>query len=385
MNMKPSLRIIVKYPLIFVFFMICFGAFLTYLIKPDAQFSQMENRYLTTRPAISLQTLLDGTFMSNFETYCNEQVPLRNALVRGKAAVSQAQFRCENDGVSKGKDGYLFDKTLSRSNQFSKNVSAISNFAKNMSDRQREVYITIAPTSVWINEDKLPKGMPVLDEAECSNELTLALNDGEIDDNVHTVYLYDVLKASEEKQLYYRTDHHWTSDAAYIAYGKIMEEMGLKPQDISSYARLEARDFLGTSYAKFKGFGVEADTIGYYDFPIKELRLEKQTVNNLYDLQKFDTYDKYGAFMYGNDGKYEVVCGDEDVENGADLIIVKDSYANCLIPYLTMNFNDIIVVDLRYYGSSLNELIDENADAKILLLYNWSFVNEDNHFYKLVK
>lgn len=398
--MKEFVRKTTEYPLVTVFFVLCFAAFISYIVKPDTEFSAMENRYLTGRPSVNFASLADGSFMSNFETFCNEQVPIRNALVKGKAILEQVQLKCENDGIAKGADGYLFDKTLSESGQLGKNISAITNFAKLMNEKGREVYITIAPTAVWINADKLPKGMPVLDEADCSNELSLALNNGNLTDKAHMIYLYEDLKARENEQLYYRTDHHWTTLGAGIAYGKIMEEMGLEKKDISAYEKHERSDFLGTSYAKFKGIGVKEDTIEYYDVPIEELRLEKQTVNTLYDLEKLDTYDKYAAFMYGNDGMYEVITQNaakaekseeltkavEDTAfDGADLIVVKDSYANCLIPYLAMNFNDIIVVDLRYFGGSLQEVMDNNESARILLMYNWSFVNEDNHFYKLVK
>ena len=388
MNNKKIFSKLIEYPLVSIFFALIIGFFAAYLIKPDSQFSEMENRTLMGRPQFSMSRLLDGTFMTDFETYCNEQIPFRNAFVRGKAVLEQAKFSSENDGIAKGGDGYLFDKTLGCGTHLSQNISAITNFAKEASAKNREVFITVAPTSVWINEDKLPCGMPVLDEELCSDLLDKSLAASDISADIHNVKLYDELMQHHDEALYYKTDHHWTTKAAGYAYAKIMEEMGLEPQNIEAFEMHEVGDFYGTSYAKYKGVGIGPDTITYYDVPIEELKLEKGSVNTLYDCDKFDTYDKYAAFMYGNDGFYEVKTGAhsaENRENGADLIILKDSYANCLIPYLAMNFNDIMVVDLRYFGGSLSQIIDDNANAKILLMYNWSFVNEDNHFYKLVK
>ena len=389
MNSRKIISKIIEYPLVPIFFALCIATFATYLIKPDSQFSEMENRTLMRRPQVSIAGLLDGTFMNDFETFCNEQIPFRNAFVKTKAVLEQAKFSSENDGIAKGRDGYLFDKTLSTNSRLSQNISAITNFAKEASAKEREVYIAIAPTSVWINEDKLPCGMPVLDEAHCSELFAKSINAANVSANIHCVSLYDELMAHRDEMLYYRTDHHWTTKAAGYAYAQIMDEMGIEPESIEIYTKHEVSDFYGTSYAKYKGIGITPDIITYYDVPIEELRLEKKSVSTLYDCDKFDTYDKYSAFMYGNDGMYEVITkAEQNAENhteGADLIILKDSYANCLIPYLAMNFNDIIVVDLRYFGGTLSQIIDDNENARILLMYNWSFVNEDNHFYKLVK
>lgn len=390
-----------SYPMFWCFFGLCFAVFFAYLIKEDTEFSELENRYLTGRPSISFESIADGTFMDNFETYCNEQIPLRSVLVRGKAALEQLTLKCENDGMSLGNDGFLFEKTLRESSQLSKNISAISNFTKKVSEKERNVYVAIAPTSVYVNEDKLPAGMPHLDEEAFEARLAEAVTE---DEYVHIIDLYDALKNHGDEELFYRTDHHWTTLGAGYAYEKIINEMGFDAGDITKYERHDRSDFYGTSFAKFKGFGLRPDTITYYDVPIKEIRLEKSTADSLYDLSKLDTYDKYGMFMHGNDPKIEVISdnsqskteGEKSIssgskaeakgdENGADMVIFKDSYANCLIPYLVMNFDDIIVVDLRYYGGSVEEILDENKDAKVLLLYNWSFVNEDNHFYKLVK
>ena len=334
----------------------------------------MENRYLQMRPQASASGLLDGTFMDSFETYTNEQIPLRNMFVKCKAVCVWLTGSSENDGIAKGDDSYLFDKVPSVSDKMHKNILAIKKFTENAG---RDVYVAVAPTSTWINQDKLPKGMPVLDEMSCSNELTQALADV---DNAHMIYLYDVLSEHKNEQLYYRTDHHWTTKGAGYAYEEIARQMGLEKMDISQYGKHVADDFLGTHYAKYKGIFVKPDSIEYYDVPIKELELEKKTVDNLIDESKLSGYDKDAAFMYGNDGQY-VVRADKGA--GRDLIILKDSYANCLIPYLVMNYDTITVMDLRYFGGKVPDVLAEHPDADVLLLYNWTFINDDNHFYKL--
>ena len=374
--MKDIIQRIIEYPLVAIFFAVCVCMLGGYLVLPEKDFSDMENRFLQKRPNVSASGLLDGSFMDSFETYTNEQIPLRNMFVKCKAVIVQMTGSSENDGIAKGDDSYLFDKVPAVTDRMHKNISSIRNFAK---DAGRDVYIAIAPTSVWVNADKLPTGMPVLDEASCSNELTLALADIP---NAHMINLYDVLSAHKDEQLFYRTDHHWTTLGAGYAYEEISRCIGIDAGDITQYEKHVANDFRGTHYAKYKGAFVVPDTIEYYDVPIDGLELEDRTVNNLIDDSKLSGYDKYAAFMYGNDGKYTVRA---DKGAGRDLIILKDSYANCLIPYLVMNYDTVTVMDLRYFGGSVREELDRSPGADVLLLYNWTFANDDNHFYKLVK
>ena len=373
--MKKLLKDITEYPIVFIFFAICAGFLAGYIAAGDNDYSQMENRYLQKRPHLSADGLFSGTFMESFETYTNEQVPFRTLLVRCKAALVQMSGSSENDGIAKGEDAYLFDKTLATSDKLSGNIGAISTF---VSEANRDIYIAVAPTSTWLNEDKLPAGMPVLDEHTCTEELTDAL--GQLE-NAHITDLYEALLPHKDEQLYYRCDHHWTTAAAGYAYGAIITSMGYEPGDITKYTKHVADDFRGTHFAKYKGLFTVADCMEYYDVPVDELVLPDGVKYDLVDTDKLSGFDKYGAFMYGNFGKCRIKA---DKGSGRNLIIFKDSYANCLIPYLVMNYDNITVIDLRYFGEGVGDVLAEDAEADVLLMYNWSFINEDNHFYKLV-
>ena len=372
--MKKIFGLASSYPIVPVFATITLCMFAGYLFGTQNDFSQMENRYLAKRPGLTIGGLLDGSYMDSFESYTNEQIPLRDLLVKCKAVCVGLTGSSENNGIAKGKDGYLFDKVIAF-DKVERNIASIGQFVRSA---DRDVYIAIAPTSTRINEDKLPAGMPVLDEKACDKMLKEELEGVK---NAHIIDLYGVLSADRDKDLYYRTDHHWTTEGAGCAYREIASAMGFEPGDIGRYKKHEVHDFYGTFYAKYKGIGIKGDTIEYYDVPIKELDLKDRTLYNLMDEEKLGTYDKYGAFMYGNDGEYTVDTGRGD---GRRLIILKDSYANCLIPYLVMNYDKIRVMDLRYFGGNVSEALAEDSEADILLMYNWTFVNDDNHFYRLV-
>ena len=374
--MKRSVKDITKYPMIIVFAAVCICMFALYLVLPQKDFSDMENRFLQKRPKITASSLADGSFMDAFETYTNEQIPFRNMFVRSKAVMVWLTMSSENDGIAKGDDQYLFDKVPAKSDRISKNIAAIKNLAASSG---RDIYIAIAPTSTWINENRLPTGMPVLDERSCADDLERELAGYE---NAHIVDLYDALAEHAGEQIFYRTDHHWTTKGAGYAYECLAEHMGFEAKDISQYQKHEIPGFYGTHFAKYKGIFVPGDTLEYYDVPIKGLELEGRMVDNLIDEEKLAGYDKYAAFMYGNDGRY-VVHADKGA--GRDLIILKDSYANCLIPYLVMDYDNITVIDPRYFGGSVADELAADPDADVLPMYNWTFVNEDNHFFKLAK
>ena len=373
----------------FFFAAILFAGLILYLVLPQHDFSQKENRTLQTRPAVTLSGLADGSFMEKFETYTTEQLPFRTFFVDIKAGLSRLTLSRENNGIVLGKDGYLFEKTYGESAQLSKNEAAILHFIENAG---RPVTVAIAPNATEVLKDKVPKGMPTVDQKAVIDAFYRRI-DGLPEGK--SVDVLSVLDANREKQLYYRTDHHWTTEAAYLAYGEIVaaleEQAGSQgggtgtalPETVSleSLTKHEARDFYGTHYAKFQAPSLQPDTLTWYDVPVNSFERSDGTYDTLYDLEKLQVYDKYAMFLRGNDEL--CVIRSDHAGNGRHLIVFKDSYANCLIPFLTYQYDIITVVDLRYFAKSVSGLLTEDENADILLLYNFSFLNEDNHFYRL--
>lgn len=343
---------------------------------PQEEYSEVENRYLQIRPEISMGAILDGSYMKDFEEYTLAQLPLRESFVRVKAVASQLLGMLENKGIARGKEGQLFAKNTSASARLYKNMATIAEFIEHA---DRDVYVAVAPTAELVLDSKIPTGMPYIDEKICQDEF---------DEIMSGLYNYKKIDISsklinhKDEYLYYKTDHHWTTNGAYYAYEQIAEALGKEPVKRENLSEHEIKGFYGTHFAKFKGLGIEPDTILYYDIPIGSLYCDGQQFDSLYDISKADAYDKYAVFMHGNYGISEVEGN--LVKDGSQLIVFKDSYANSLIPFLCCNYESIIVIDLRYYGENVADLLKDNKKADILMLYNWLFINEDNHFYKLI-
>lgn len=377
-NHENSLTVIFKFPLTLCVGIILIANLLGYILGTQTDFSQVENRYLTKRPAITISSLIDGSFMETFETYSAEQIPFRNALVKGKSFMQMLLGKNENNGIVRGSDDYLFDKTLATDDQAEKNVQIIAKFIEGSG---RDVIVATAPTAVAVYPERIPKGMPVLDQESLYDSLCAELSDCE---NAHVVDLFSVLNEHKSEDIYYRTDHHWKSMAAYYAYEAICREInGATPVDITKLTKHEAYDFYGTFNAKYKGINVPTDTLEYYDVPIESYEADGEVFDSLYDESKLEIYDKYAMFMHGNPGYAQISASNDNT--GSSLIIFKDSYANCLIPYFVFNYDTIEIVDLRYYGGKVSELLSGSPNADVLMLYNLSFVNEDKHFFKLIQ
>lgn len=366
-----------------VFFAVIISAFLIgYLVKPDTEFSELENRYLTKRPSVTLKGVSDGSFMETFETYTAEQLPFRNAFIRLKAAAERVMLKKENNGIVCGRDGQLFEKLLAYNKNLQRNEDIIASF---INDSDRRVFLGIIPNSFEIQKDRLPRGLTMMSEKEAIDGFYERLSESKY---CKTVNIYDELDAHRDERIYYFTDHHWTTRGAYYGYLSLCRALDLEPVELESLpedAVKRAQGFYGTYYAKYKGIGISPDEITWYDTPelsyVNQSGSEPVYHDGLYDINKLSGYDKYAMFMYGNPGI--AVAELEKKEHGRELILLKDSYSNCLIPFFTYNYDRITVIDLRYFGGKLSEVLEKSGEADLLLLYNFSHLNEDSNFYKL--
>lgn len=378
-KMKKSklIMMIKEYPLVFLMALLIYLMFALYLILPERDFSEVENRYLSKKPALSWDAVEDGSFEADFDTYTSEQIPLRDEFIRLKSICESVIGKCENNGIIRGKNSELFEKSLAGYEQYKKNISSIGQFVGQIDN---DVVVAFCPNATEVISDSLPVGSKVLDEEYMEEYARGALYEYR---NVEMPQITDVMKKHADEYIYYRTDHHWTTMGAYYGYEEIAKSLEVNPVDIGSLTKKSADGFYGTLYAKYRGMNIKPDSIEYYESNVDKFECDDKVYDSLYDEDKLSVYDKYAMFMYGNSGHSRVICKDMDVEMKEHLIVFKDSYANCLIPFLTYNYKIIDVIDLRYYKGNGIEEVNKDTDADVLLLYNFSHLNEDKHFFKL--
>lgn len=273
-----------------------------------------------------------------------------------------------------GKDGYLMQKFVKDDdNDIKKKMTAINAFFQGLDNVNK--YFMLVPNSIEILKEKLPLDAPVQSELSYMNEIK-----NDLDKDVKFIDVYNELASKKEEYIYYKTDHHWTTDGAYYAYEKFCEEAGIIKKKKSEYdIETISKDFYGTSYSKAGFKDINPDTIKLYIPKDKEnYKVEysdsKIEGNKLYSMDNLNKKDKYAVFFGGNHPLVKITTG---VKNNKKLLVIKDSYANSFVPFLTAAYNEIYMVDLRYYEDSVTELAKRSEINNILFLYNVSTFAED--------
>ena len=360
--------------LIVIFLVFIFSISVLYIFLPKNEFSQTEKRYLTQFPETSFQTVKDGNFEQGFEKFLADQTPFRTFFVSLNSYFELIKGNNGFAGVYLGKDGWLIEKPFDRENNFDKNLRRINDFSKTV---DKPVYLLIAPTKGSIYTEYLPSNS--LDYYDKELITSVSEKAGNIN-NINIVSAFE--KNKNDTLLYYKTDHHWTTEGAYIAYNAVCDVLNLNAVDISSYNKEIVKDFYGTSYSTSCYTLTKPDTLTIMRNAktngsakvIIEDGSKPEEYDNMFFEDALETADKYVVFLNGNHGLERIITGN----SGGKLILVKDSFAHCIAPFLAENFSEIIMVDLRYYKKPLSGIIQNENPDQIMFLYGIDTFAESN-------
>ena len=354
------MKVLTKYLSILLFSVFLGGFLLAHLALPDRDFSPLENRSLAQKPTFSVEGLLDGSFTADLETYIADQFPLRDGLMSLKATCERLWGRRENNGVYLGDDRLLEQVEEIDQQQLSTNLAAL-NRLKLSTDAA--IWLMPVPTAAWLHAEELPAGAPTADQDDLMGQIRGGSLNGVID-------LRTVFEAHKDEGLYYRTDHHWTSVGAYYGAAAFLERLGREVPALAEPTVL-AEDFNGTLFSSSGYRHITPDVIESYvdgaGVTVETWRSGAPEIIDLYDESFLAEKDKYSAFLGGNTPLSIVRTG---VENGGRLLIVRDSYADSFVPFLTESYSEIHLFDARYYKQPLSQYIEQNAIDEVLVLYS---------------
>lgn len=341
-------------------------------------YSPVEKRELQTRPEISITKVLDGRFQKKYESYLRDQFPGRDHWVSFQTDMELFMGKNEIHNVYIGKNHYLLEHYTEKEfdpQQISKNLQALEKFV-GKAKQNADVHVMMVPTKSWVLREKLPAFAPHYKEQKFYDALQQKL---EKEDVLISVEL--VLDAHKEEEIYYRTDHHWTTLGAWYAYEQYTKAVGgdLQRAQEKRKFRCISKDFYGTTYAKIN-YARQADKIEIYE-PADKLRVvynmgEKKT-KTLYDVSFLKTADQYSVFTGGNQAVLEITGG---IKNGKTLLLIKDSFANSILPFLAEDYEKLVVVDLRQLNVSGDRLLEMFSPTDILILYNSAQFAQDKEF-----
>lgn len=339
----------------------------------DKIYSETENRVLATKPEASRETVISGEFASDYETYVTDQFVSRDKWIAIKTQMDIVLQKKEINGVYLAADNYLIEQHLPEDYPDIL-VAKKTELLQRLVDKWDAV-VMLVPTADNILTDKMPANAPCYDQTVFLENISAQVGDD------HYVDVYSILKAHADEDIYYRNDHHWTSLGAYYGYLAWAGTMGETPYGYRINAMTTvSEDFLGTLHSK-TNLDRPGDTIQYFRAtqkrPVTVTYDFDRVTDTLYEESYLDSKNQYGFFMDDNHAFIQI---DTRYRNGKMLFVIKDSYANSMVPLLIPHYERIYVVDLRYYNgrlSSLMEQVEPDNGMDVLVLYNCIHFLED--------
>lgn len=369
------------------------GATVFSMMMPQKGFSATENRYLKKRPAFTVEGLLDGSYGRDYETSLSDQFPARDAWIGIKVMAERAQGRKDVNGVYFGKDDYLiekFDTEEIEGEQLDKNLSWVSTFARKAEERLGEdrVRIMLVPTASQILKDKLPLLAAPYEQSLVAERLAEMMGE---DGQSLLVPVEEMLAAHGQEDIYYRTDHHWTSLGAYYGYRAWAESVGMVPWEQDAFSiQMVSDEFLGTVSSKVN-LPHKPDSINLYH-PKAEPAYEvfydgAPEPAPMYSYGALEGKDKYAVYLDGNHGLTEVRNPGAAEQEGEErkLLVIKDSFAHSFAPFAVNHFGETFMIDLRYFNQSPQTFMEEHGITDVLVLYQIPGFSQEKTVSKLVR
>lgn len=360
-----------------IFCAVVYGFTIASILTPETEYSKRENRILTIRADL----IFDLDFADTYEEYVSDQFFLRDSWVNLTTGVLSALGKTDINGVYIGEDGYLIERYTEE--DFDRelveyNIDILAEFLNEMTDcyGSDHVDLFLIPAKAGAMPDYLPDYAQMYVETETVKAIRELLTEPKI-----LTDLTETLKAHQDEYIYYRTDHHWTTLGAYYAYEAYAQKSGFTIQPQDSFETEEVTDsFYGTTYNSLQ-LDVPSDTITLYHSEAEENVTITIVGDTIEDVTSFyfeealsdsgDSQEESGMYSVFLGGNTEKIVIDTGADTGRTLLLLKDSFANCFIPFLANDFDRIIMIDLRY-SDTIDVYLEEYGDeiSDLLVLYN---------------
>ena len=347
------------------------------LFNEERFFSESENRILAEKPEITKEAVFSGEYMSDYEEYLNDQFVSRDIWIRIKTGIDMLMQKNLINGVYLAEDDYLIEQHTEQDFKQELVDKRIGQLQK-LVEKFPATEVMLVPTADNILTRKLPKFAPYYDDRLLLEQVAETIGEE------HVINVYDVLREHADEEIYYRTDHHWTSLGAMYAYqvwaqGRVDFPVWYRADNMVTVTG----DFEGTLQAKLN-MPVEAEEIKIFPQtivkPVSITYDYTKKADSFYEESYLETKDKYSYFIDGNHGLAEI---ETENDNGRELFIIKDSYANTFIPLIANHYSKVYVLDLRYFNGSLFKFMEQydKGDMEILVLYNCAHFVSDFQFF----
>lgn len=360
-----------------IFILILFLFLIINIIVPNKEKSVQENRMLATKPKFRLSSLISGDYDEKFEAYMDDQFVGRDMWRKLKVTVDRIGGSRLENGVYIGTNGQLLEQIeVADENHLAANIKAIKSFSESQS--KIPVRMMLVPDAANVLNHSLPSLAKPEDQTQMFSMVRKDLGD-----SVEWIDVSTELNKHKTEKIYYKTDHHWTTLGAFYAFQAAAPSLGIEGDLSGKYVSYAVSDSFNGMLASKSGVNLgEKEQIDIYVPTEEDTDLivdyvdEGKRSTSLYDSSKLKEKDQYTVFLGGNSSLLDIRTVSTSTKR---LLIVKDSFANSFIPFLTPYYREIVVVDPRYYSGTINDLMDSYRISEVLFLYSGNTFFKDNN------
>jgi len=353
-----------------IFIIIICGLTVPGLFKEPAEISVSERRKLAQSPKISVAKVLDGSFAEDYRDYLQDQAVMREDFRAIKSFVERKMLLKKENNEVYIVDNNLYDKFYGINQRYIERAATLIDSIID-SINSDKIYLSIIPSKAQM----LDRSKYLLSDQNLIADY--------LEKHVNAEYVDLMgLATKGNENLFYATDHHWTTEGAIQAYKILATAMGYEP--ITNYTfELVTDSYVGSYYGKAASKSIEKDKmyLAHNEYLDSMTVRRYETLENykdfdsIYFRDKIDSLDPYDVFI-GGLGPITVIENDR-AQSNEELIMFKDSYSHSLAPFLAQHFKKVTLFDLRYVRK---ELIFKNFDLTgktVLFIYSTTILNTD--------
>ncbi len=382
-----------KYFITILFCLLLAGSVAVLICPADRESILAENREPQVMPRFSVENVASGKFSAQFDEYVNDNIGFRGKLMSYSdklrsytgytpEELGRVILTSSDIGTGEALEGRLVlyqNKIMEmfvEKPEVGQRYAAALNSIRAALPESTNMYSLIIPTQLEFSTSLYK------DEQDSQKATIDAINQAL--DGVAPVDVYGKLAQHTDEYIYFKTDHHWTMDGAYYAYQALCEASGVFEMQKEQFTRKENGEFYGSLYEKAKSSLTEQekDTAYYYDVAeLNDISIKMRAEDGVTEYgigsPVFHTeHHNYSMFFGGDNPLMEITNNSKP--NGKTLMVLKDSYANALLPWLVNSYNKVVVIDPRSFkGNVLEEIKRYNPDDFAVINYVFSTTYAD--------
>lgn len=354
------------------------------LLPPDRASVERENRAMASMPELSGQNVFSGMFAEGAEAALGDNIAFRSFFtslseklesLKGFVPETGEIISTDKDigtGTTQKQTLLLLDNTIME--MFIRNAAqeklyaeAVNHYARTLPENVK-LYSMLVPTQLSFKE-------PMYRNLQDNQQEAIDSIYEKLDTSVTTVDAYSALEEHTDEYIYFRTDHHWTPRGAYYGYRAFMDAEGGRSVSMEDYECNKISGVLGYLYDKTNRPEIAKypDTIEWFDID-KDKHISVKMYRGSGALEPYSgvMYDKTKAgydFFFGSDNPI-VEMVNENLTDGKTIVVLKESYANVLAPWLIESFHRVVLVDPRIYDGDFDTVLKAfNPDEVLIMNY----------------